>query len=64
MLMELYSSLLVGNSVVPWAALRSAAADEHSAQRLPQPSVTVENSALWAQFHTITNEMIITKAGR
>ena len=27
-------------------------------------AVTLEDRALWAQFHRITNEMIVTKSGR
>lgn len=58
------------DSTLPWADLQAAlrgswgvvaanAADEGGAEK-----ATLQKCELWREFHGITNEMIVTKAGR
>ncbi len=71
----LCSSLLAcDDSTIPWADLQAAlrschevdeATDLTSAPPVTAPATaTLQNCELWREFHDITNEMIVTKAGR
>ncbi len=69
----LYRSLLDSkDSTIPWADLQAAlrtCRDIHEATEeyqtvLVTGRATLHKCDLWREFHSITNEMIVTKAGR
>lgn len=64
-----------GASTVAWSIVHAALEEQRLAARdgsaaLPEGSSTVESrfhldsASLWKQFFAVTNEMIVTKAGR
>ena len=61
----LQRSLLAGGSAISWAYLQAALRDMQAGNETTLPEKAVlQNCELWKQFHGITNEMIVTKAGR
>lgn len=45
-------------------SMAAAAVSEETTWTCRAVKMTLENEELWKQFNTITNEMIVTKAGR
>ena len=67
----LKSALQNGCSTIPWSVLQAALAQQKagadasaSQPSADGPRVHLDNAQLWRQFCHMTNEMIVTKAGR
>lgn len=67
----LKSALQNGSSTIPWAVLQAALAQQKTTADVPAsvpstdgPRMHLDNAQLWRQFSHMTNEMIVTKAGR
>lgn len=70
----LKTALQAGSSTIAWPTLRSAIEQQASAasgdgaasapSREGAPRLHLDSAGLWKQFFAITNEMIVTKAGR
>ena len=60
----LHTSLSKGGTVVAWKDFQTTLSLQQSSKSSRQCSVSLENEDLWDKFHSITNEMIVTRAGR
>lgn len=66
---EFHTAISNGGSVVPWKDFQAAQdlslqqdALRHSSSSAV--NISLDNEELWGKFHSITNEMIVTRAGR
>ena len=63
----LKTALQDGSPTIAWSVVHSALEQQRIAARNDAgqgPQIRLESVALWKQFFAITNEMIVTKAGR